>query len=104
MHEVTISINRLTFVKGVKCLQCNVNKSKLWYIDWVWLKPPPKNSQQNYLTFLHKFPTTIWVTIPEQKFLVLPQGKNDTYAKCKTHILGDVGNSAQGMVTFGDSG
>ena len=33
--------------------------------------------------FLHKFPTTTRVTIPEQKFLVLPKGENDTYAKCK---------------------
>ena len=28
-------------------------------IDRVRLKPPPKNFKQNYLTFFHKFPTTI---------------------------------------------
>ena len=47
------------------------------YIDRVRLKPPPKNFKKNYLTFLHKFPTIIRVTIPEQKFLVLLKGKND---------------------------
>ena len=49
--------------------------SKSRHIDNVRLKTPIKKLQVNYLTFLHKFPTTKWVTIVEQKFLVFPKGK-----------------------------
>ena len=39
------------------------------------VKTPIKNFKQNYLSFLHKFPITKWVTKAEQKFLVSPRVK-----------------------------
>ena len=49
------------------------------YTDRVCLKPPLKTFKQNYLTFLHMFPTTIWATIPENI---------NTYTLCAKQLWG----------------